>query len=217
MGTDPTGGYYEAADQESFRVFLDYMNSLDTESKAWENFVRLQNSDQKFMVFVDSAFIEGKEGGAFKYDGKNFQIILEPSKSGEIYSLFSRFTHEIKHGVQFLDSEINFSFDPIKNKWRPGNAYDIYDELAAHDAQYQYALDHNRKGDIRDLRMFARKRKKGEDKAINWLITIGYGSRPLERKSVHSADSYVGPDGFTPLYKPGQLVRTKYHFFKPPK
>lgn len=102
-----------------------------------KNFKALKNSDETYNFRkVDAS---KASDGVFGTDGKNLFVNYIFSKpqdfTGE--NRFSSLRHETTHGAQFEYGEIGFDFNSSLKKWEGSNTYDMYDEIEAHDNQYE--------------------------------------------------------------------------------
>jgi hypothetical protein len=90
------------------------------------NMSTLENSNQVYSL----QSVNGN-AGQLRLDIATGNIVIE-------YFSTANFVHEVTHGAQFESGNIGFGFDPkTQNTWAVAN--DLWDEVAAYQAQFNYS------------------------------------------------------------------------------
>jgi len=207
---DPTGEIITFADEDAKKKFEEYEKSLNKDSKKYaaelDTIKQLKDSDVEYQIKVGGSFVEGAEGNLTTDGTRIFVNISNVGGAyGEVFSLNSRFAHELEHARQFENGEIAFSRDPRTGEWNPSrSSYDIGDEVKAWQAQQNVSTNSDywqTKGGSREPSTLSEfSRAKTDDERAGVLARNGYPNRNPNRDSNVRFSSSEG-------YKPGQLIR----------
>ncbi len=195
---DPSGKKVEFADQESKRVFEDYVSELDPESIDYQNVKALKESE---IIFVIEASDQGRGNeGSATFDGEKVTLGVDPTGAAELASVESRLAHEIQHGVQIDTGKLGF----VRHgkKW-VAIFTDIGDEVEAYDAQLRQARPFDLKRGI--LRRYS----KARDRA-RFLIRSGYEQYHGRENERRFAERISG-------IPPGSVVNNGTSFYRAPQ
>jgi RHS repeat-associated protein len=206
---DPTGEIIAFADKEAREKFENYEKFLNTDTKKYaaelNTLNQLKNSEVEYQINVGGNFAEGAEGNLTSDGSRVFVSISNVGgPSGEVFSLNSRFAHELEHARQFENGEFAF----VRNQageWNPSRTnYDIGDEVKAWKVQQNASTDsdyfQSKSGRQEPSTLSKFSRAKTDDERAGVLVRNGYPNRNPNRDSNVRFSASEG-------YKPGQLIR----------
>ncbi len=219
---DPSGEVYEFSSkdaEERFKKYKEFLEKCGERcAKELKTLNRLHESKITYVINLKSGKEQSASGeGELTTDGEKIFVNIDNigGPDGETYSLNSRFAHELEHGRQFEDGELAFRYDERAGRWVAA-AYDLTDEVKAHEAMLSvatasdYTNDRRSRGTFRKTLLGDFRSARNDEARLGVIRASNYGQRGKNLQE--------GPVNFNPAgaiageKKPGELVQTSQWF-----